>query len=787
MRSLSEDDFRDKVVRPLFLRLGFRDGRDLCGPNEHGKDAVFVEQDRLGLSAVVAVQTKKGNLNLASKASSNLVDAVTQMRTALETFVVFVADRNKVRPQKAVLCASGKINDAARMHILDEVKSPNIQFLDADDLIPRIDQHLPEIWLGIDADVVPYFRAIEEMVLGDAHDRSASQDGILGGAAADDAFVMLELYRTVKKTRKFRGKYVETSSFEEFPLSAVTAKKARRVLLVGEAGMGKSTGLLRIALECARKGLTLDEEYTIPILLKAVELSRERPTDIVAYCDEKARELTNSPKSSFTGDDLDKGKVLLMVDAVDEISSDTGRRAVLRQLLEFSARFPKCQVIVTSRPVRALGEGHEMYSFEEFRVAPIGWKQAEKIVKTVTANKTITSQQSQEFLRRLEKIHGIELNPLLVTVFAATTDYTKQDIPANITELFKKFTELMLGRWDERKGMKHQYQAPLKDFVLTRIGFAMHSSKKTSMLRKDAEAIARGELETRGHEADVEQMLSEIFDRSGLFRVLGGEIEFRHHLLQEFFAGRGIKEPAIVNSLVSEEWWKRALIFYFGENPERIEMLEAAMKSVNGSTPEKLFEAATTIGLALQACYLSPVAQKVAAWQWVVDALSVSQESVLDEIDPKGRYPLAHFFTLYMYARDSTALSHLKQNLDELVPWTAIDPGIAGDDAHERRAFWLMVGLIESGDIEEVEKLLPKVKVKSGKLLAAISLGCYLAHAVRPLSSNERAKAKAICDRLDAKVEPYKHQLMSEFGSVLLEYRNGELEVVDADYEQPPA
>ena len=29
--SLSEDAFRDEVVRPLFLRQGLGDGRDLCG------------------------------------------------------------------------------------------------------------------------------------------------------------------------------------------------------------------------------------------------------------------------------------------------------------------------------------------------------------------------------------------------------------------------------------------------------------------------------------------------------------------------------------------------------------------------------------------------------------------------------------------------------------------------------------------------------------------------------------------------------------------------------------
>src|SRR5687767_14883174 len=100
---LSEDDFRDRVVRPLFLRQGLRDGRDTCGPTEHGKDAVFLADNALGLQEVYVVQTKKGPLTLARKATHNIVDATTQLKTALATRVVFVATKEKKYPDKAIL------------------------------------------------------------------------------------------------------------------------------------------------------------------------------------------------------------------------------------------------------------------------------------------------------------------------------------------------------------------------------------------------------------------------------------------------------------------------------------------------------------------------------------------------------------------------------------------------------------------------------------------------------------------------------------------------------------
>jgi len=42
LRSMTEDQFRDQVVRPLFLRKGLKDGRDLCGIDEEGKDCIFI-------------------------------------------------------------------------------------------------------------------------------------------------------------------------------------------------------------------------------------------------------------------------------------------------------------------------------------------------------------------------------------------------------------------------------------------------------------------------------------------------------------------------------------------------------------------------------------------------------------------------------------------------------------------------------------------------------------------------------------------------------------------------
>lgn len=789
LRELSEDHFRDTVVRPLFLRLGFRDGRDLCGPTEAGKDTIFAERDKLGIEAIVAVQTKKGNLNLASSHSQNVVIAATQLKTALETPVAILGSRRAIKPSKVYLCASGRINDAAKTYILTEVANPNVTFLDADELIPRIDEHVPEVWLGINTDLLPYFDAIRRFIEGDITSNTAAgthpMSGIFGVAASDTRFVTVNLFRPVARTRKLRGEVKRYTDFEEKPLNTLLEGKDRRVLIVGDAGAGKSTGLLRLAYTVAKQGIAEGNRYRIPVLVRSLDVYNSKPASLAEYCAKACQALTGRENACFSSEDLVSGRLIVLLDSLDELPSDAARSEVLELVEQMLKTYPNVLVIATSRPYSFTASLSQLRAYTEYRVSPISWRQAQKILRAVRTAERLSDGQSQELLRRLEHIHGIALNPLLVTVFAAASDYSKQDIPANITELFKKFTELMLGRWDEAKGLRQQYQAPLKDFVLTKLAFSMHIQNRTSLNRAEAESIVARELELRGYAADTTVLLNEVFDRSGLFRVDGDHIEFAHMLLQEFFAGRGIETLDQVRTLISDEWWKRALVFYFGENPDRIDLLTELLPSAAAHSGKDLMSAASTLGLALQACYLSPVRAKIDVWKWVVDALSVSMEEFGRAAYSDPRFPGLSFVHSYLYGRDSTALSHLKAHSNELFEWSKQIELTTSPRDPDRRLFWLISGLIESGELSTAEALLRKYRPADVRLLLGIHLGSYLTAKVRPVSKRDKQIANSIVERLNEPISGLRAQLAQEFETILLDMRDGRPIAIEHETEDP--
>ncbi|NQT51746.1 NACHT domain-containing protein [bacterium] len=778
LRSLSEKDFRDKVVRPLFLRMDHEDGRDLCGPDEQGKDCVFVEYDKMGMAVIIAVQTKKGNLTVSKNTHQNVCEAITQLRTALSTRVTLLAKRMRVQPERVYLCVSGKINDKARNHIVGEVADPRMRFMDANDLIPLIDARYPELWFGIDADKFPYLRKFMNSLLETSDTITLSEVGVTSDSAApitDDMYVPLYLHRYKPKSVKRSGKVHVEPELESLPVQSVMKRREALIHLVGEAGSGKTTALRRLAYTLADRCLSSAASGYLPLLLRARDIAT---TDLplLELLRRVTEPFTDTGRCCFTVDELRKGDICVLVDALDEAPPDR-RASVVDRILAFHEEYPRCKVVLTSREYASIVSLPTLTGFTRLRLTPINLQQAEKILDRLEKGRKVSEDTSKEMLRRLHEVHGMDLSPLLVTVFVATSDYSRKDIPANITELFKKFTEMMLGRWDQRKGLAQQYQAQLKDFLLCELGFHMHSQQITEIPLAECREIFRSRLADTGHEADLDLLFEETVIRSGLFILDGDRVSFRHNLLQEFFAGRGVQSAAYFQNVIAEDWWKHAVVFYFGEHPSRHTELANLVNSLEQFEGAILYNAAVAIGLALQACYLSKVADKRHTMDWVIGALARAREGYLQsQLADAPDLPYTAFVGYYLYARDAVACDVFRDQAISNVESALGSP--IGTTQVETEIFWNLVSLIETGYLEEARQLAQKFRPVDDKLLLALSLGAFFIANLETYSKKDKKTADAIHRILAPRVKHLRSEVMKEMTSCLLEVRRGDIKAL---------
>lgn len=776
-----EDGFRDRVVRRLFKAIGFGDGRDLCGPEEYGKDAIFVEKDRFGEQEFVAVQTKVGHVNLSGDPSKNLHSILAQITTALNHPYVCIKSKQRKLPRTVYLASSGKMNSAAREYISNSVNDPRIKFLDRDDLIARIDDIAPEIWSGIVSDISPYLRALAEKIeslsvsITDVNPIQSSIGAFI--AASDTRFVDVRLGHHVQTLTNRSGKVINDFKFEEIKGSSLFSAGSVRALLLGEAGSGKSTLLVRLAYMIAKSAVVATKNYRVPIIVRAYDLVGKDGShfDILSKL---VLENHNLSKSPFDLDDLEEGRVILMVDGLDELFRSEDRQAAIDFCLAFCDLYPKCSLALTTRPYSSIEKLAGLERFKRYRISSLSMEDAGKMLEVVERRSGKSDPLwRKEILRRLDGVHGFDLNPLLVTVFAVSAGFDKRDIPANITELFEKFTELMLGRWDEKKGLSQQYQHRVKDKLVSDFAYKLHMEGRSDFSRSDFIEFSKEILQSIHLVADLDVMVSEILDRSGLFRG-DSTLEFRHHLLQEYFASRGIPDVSHVRKVISHDWWRNVVVFYFGGKPDSVQdLLDLATSS---DVPED--SSFIAVGLALQACYLSKIEDRIEVWKWVNGMAAKATVKWFADDWSSQKYPVTSAISEYLEAREALPLNGLSNPEFTLKEWCA---STETDADRELRLFWLAVGLAELNEFDELKKLIDSNLITRPLLLTAIHFGCFFAEKIKVMSDSQAQAARKICSDLDSKVAVMRHQVTREFRGQLLEYRKGgvvaldEQEVVD--------
>jgi energy-coupling factor transporter ATP-binding protein EcfA2 len=774
LRALTIEEFESRVVRRLLLtrRYSTLDDSHLLQ-----NTSFYLSYGIGGSRDVVAACVADGPITLAPNATKRLAEAIYVLKQAAETQVL--VGRMRVRPNILLLAVPDVVNSAAREYMEAELHGKHVQVFDRLVLKSLLDTDAPDVWQDISTNVTPYLRSLsrlvdEQKVLSDDTLNLLGVKGNLIGAA-DGSFVDIKLVRPATKISKVHGKFTEHFEFEEITSGKLSGQKASKILVLGEAGSGKSTLLIRLAYLMAKDGVASRLNYKIPLYVRATELAENADADILDICASAVRRLTSTPFQPFLVDDLEAGRVHLLIDGLDEVSSDLARNQVMSRVNAITDKYPLVSVVITTRPYVSIDRIDGIERYTRYRISPISFLDAQKIIGHIHGP---IDGNMVETLRKLDAVHGIELNPLFVTVFGLLAATEKKNLPANITQLFSKFTELMLGRWDTNKGIEQQYQSKLKENLVSRFAFTLHKARRMRFTRSEFEQHVAVRLEELNLSADFHEVVEEAINRSGLFRGDHSGLEFRHHLIQEYFAGLGIENIDFVRSVIGDDWWRTPIVFYFGLAPEAFEpLLDIATSVVDPS-----LETGITVGLALQTLYLSPIRDRIEVWKWVVEC-AARASARMAECDP-GNYPLIEFVRDYLSARDAVALMGIEKAEYGAFDWAA-NAKQDGSGRADLRLFWALAGLVELGEISVVKKILEAHSLEDERLNAALYIGCQMVATVRAVNANAKEAANEVCRRLEDRTKFIRGAMMDEFKGRLLELQKGEIVALDEQYESP--
>ncbi len=298
------------------------------------------------------------------------------------------------------------------------------------------------------------------------------------------------------KRRELESKRTELlqTYFEQTPspvLDICADPQLSRLVILGDPGSGKSSLLRYLALEWARD-TDVNRRYTAPLSL-LIELRDYNQWDcpngkgFAAYL-HHARTWHRLNQQTLDVLLKTKGRVVLLLDGLDEIFDPKEREQAINDIHRFSNDYPDTRIIMTSRvvgykPQRLRGAG-----FLDFMLQDLDEEQiAEFLIRwhETTFTETNEAERKRErFVKAIKESKPIRLltgNPLLLTLMAIIN--RNQELPRDRVRLYEKASELLLQQWDTERylqdflGLSGEIDLRAKSAILRRVALAMQTTE----------------------------------------------------------------------------------------------------------------------------------------------------------------------------------------------------------------------------------------------------------------------------------------------------------------------
>lgn len=412
---------------------------------------------------------------------------------------------------------------------------------------------------------VPLHAMVDLRGVGDAHFADATEaEERLAGQAQDIALV--NAFRVAK------------------------LRKRKAMVILGDPGSGKTTHLKRLLLYCLHNGaheLGLSAEL-VPVFLPLRELRGS--LDLQAFIEKQLDGPHRELAAGFGKRLLDRGRLLLLFDGLDELADINERQAVAKWIEQAVRNRPHCMVVVTSRFAGYGGAARFGADFLELHLRPLSRDQAEafirnwyKIVETaLTPDPGLgpihAAQRADDLIERLRqgdfrsaRLVTMTRNPLLLANLCLV-HRDRGSLPTGRAQLYRECIDVLLEHWRQDKGLTIEVTAEAGRRSLQPAALWLHSEANRTRASAEqlAPVLAPALAAVQYQGAGAIEFLRTVRDASGLLTGWGqDQYGFMHLGFQEYLAACELRRMILegdteaVRMLVDgygQSWWQEVIL-----------------------------------------------------------------------------------------------------------------------------------------------------------------------------------------------------------------------------------
>lgn len=340
-------------------------------------------------------------------------------------------------------------------------------------------------------------------------------------------------------------------------MQAVETYSKLRVL--GRPGVGKTTFLQHLAIQCNR-GSFAAHQVPIFIALRAFAEESRQSGEFSLFHYIHQEFLASGISSVSVWETLfQEGRVLLLLDGIDEVLNEEIAE-VIREIRKFSDKYHKNRFVVSCRTA---AQKLRLRGFTDVEIAPFTQEQitifAQKwFVALTKTTPQLGEEQATQFIEKLDLPENWQFRQLVITplfLHLACWVFSHQgDLPTKRTEFYKKGLDLLLGQWDEIRGVERDqlyrgFLLPQKLRLLSQLAAVTFEQGQYFFEQRTIEQyiedymrnLPGSTLEPEELQLESEAMLKAIEAQHGLLiERARGIFSFSYLAFQEYFTARKI-------------------------------------------------------------------------------------------------------------------------------------------------------------------------------------------------------------------------------------------------------
>ncbi|MEJ1409133.1 MAG: hypothetical protein RPU60_02795 [Candidatus Sedimenticola sp. (ex Thyasira tokunagai)] len=553
------------------------------GPNEMGADFVLSKLDpTLSRIEYVGVIVKVGNI------SQGHADVDAQIEEC-ELERKIEGGKKKIFVSEIWVITNGNISNNAQDKIHHKYKNKKINLISGENLSVLFDKYYSEYWTDVSVEIGEYLRSVKSK-----SESLAKTIDILDTTIYGDSYIPQVLINVSDEIYNDPGRY---KAPKKLRIENILDDE-KFIFIEGTMGTGKSRIIEKITQDYSSTEF-FNTKKTVPYVDTFKNFISEYDGDI-----EKIVEIVDSNIS------IDSVKYLIMLDAVDEVKTDESTILTAIENIYMALRSrDDCIVLLTSRPFDSVVVEADIDKyFKRFRILPLSPKQILNIVDGICdrfeiKNNLISELENSSLFKVLPK------TPMSAVILGKLLSQDIQEVPSTMTELYSKYTEIALGRWDIDKGLQSQTEYDVSCNVTMNIAKYFLDNELDKISIREARDMFDEYVSSRKLKINSNSVFNKLMSNFEIFKLNDSDmtIAFVHRTFAEYFYACHMDRDN--NALIDEDiysiYWNNCYFFYFGIKKDCPDLLNA-VETINFKSEEAKVSQMFTTGDLLLAAYLTP-------------------------------------------------------------------------------------------------------------------------------------------------------------------------------------